>query len=87
MRKLRFWDRVSALLVLAGALLFGIPCFHNETITLLSMLGGGMIVLGAILGLVKVRCPSCGAYCGERITPKRPYCPRCGCNMEEETEE
>lgn len=82
MRKLQMWDLASALVFLAGAVLFGVPCFRYEVVTPLSGLGVLVAVAGVIMGLVKVRCPCCGAFLGALVSPKRPFCPRCGRNLE-----
>lgn len=82
MRKLQMWDLASALVFLAGAVLFGVPCFRYEVVTPLSGLGALVAVVGVIMGLVKVRCPCCGAFLGALVSPKRPFCPSCGRNLE-----
>ena len=82
MKKLKMWNLTSALVFLAGAVLFGVPCFRYEGVTPLSGLGALVAVAGVIMGLVKVRCPCCGAFLGVLVSPKRPFCPSCGRNLE-----
>ncbi|WP_143482293.1 hypothetical protein [Pseudoflavonifractor sp. An176] len=82
MRKLQMWDLASALVFLMGAVLFGVPCFRYEVVTPLSGLGALVAVVGVIMGLVKVRCPCCGAFLGALVSSKRPFCPSCGRNLE-----
>ena len=52
MRKLQMWDLAAALVFLAGAVLFGVPCFRYEVVTPLSGLGALVAVVGVIMGLV-----------------------------------
>ena len=82
MKKLKMWNLTSALVFLAGAGRFGVACFWYEVVTPLSGLGALVAVAGVIMGLVKVRCPCCGAFLGALVSSKRPFCPRCGRNLE-----
>ena len=82
MRKLQMWNLTSALVFLAGAVLVGGPCFRVEGVTPLFGVGALVAVVGVIMGLVKVRCPCCGAFLGALVSSKRPFCPSCGRNLE-----
>jgi hypothetical protein len=83
MKVIRFWDRISAIIFLAGAIIFGAQCYLHQSFTLISGLGILITLLGIIISFVKVRCPFCGHFLGWAFTSKNCFCPQCGYNFEE----
>jgi hypothetical protein len=77
MKGLRFWDGVSAGIMLLGAAIFGWQVWAHETLTLLA--GVGLVVFGAgiLTAVSKVRCPFCGRYLGISAAAWK-FCPHCG---------
>ena len=82
MRKLQMWDLAAALVFLAGAVLVGGPCFWYEGGTPLSGLGAFVAGVGVVMGVGEGRGPWCGGFSGGLVSSKRPFCPRCGRNLE-----
>lgn len=82
MKTIKFWDNISAIIFLIGALIFGTQCFFQQSFTLISGLGISIVLLGIIISIVKVRCPFCGHYLGFSRINK--FCSWCGCDFKKE---
>lgn len=83
MKRLQWFDRLSAGISLAGALLFGWQCYVYESITFLAALGALVFLLSFVICFTTVRCPFCGHYWGLAVSPRRPFCPWCGADASE----
>ena len=90
MGRLRFWNVCSSVMFLAGTALFLAGCLLDERFASpWCAAGGAVILVSMVLGIVKLRCPFCHHFLGLLFSPspRRRHCPRCGCDMEQETQE
>ena len=74
MKRMRFWDSVSTMLVLFGFGLYGSSCCYGVWTLVYAALG--CVIAGAIIALYTQRCPFCRRYLGMMFfTGGKTYCP------------
>lgn len=66
-------DKLSNLLLIAGAVVGGIGIFLNQSLP--GILGILVLVMSVVIRLSFFRCPNCGKYLGGS---KGEKCPNCG---------
>lgn len=69
MKRMRFWDSVSTILVLFGFGLYGSSCCYG--VWALVYVALGCIVLGAVIAVRTQRCPFCHRYLGMMFSPTK----------------
>ncbi len=77
MKGLRFWDGVSAGIMVLGAVVFGWQVWAREAVTLLAGVGLAVFGAGILTAFFKVRCPFCRRYLGISAAAWK-FCPHCG---------
>ena len=82
MNRIKRWDLISAATSTLGAVLFGYQVMLHDSITMPACAGAVIFLAGLVLGIAKVRCPFCGRFLG--LCRHGAFCPRCGCDLEEE---
>lgn len=76
MNRVRFWNLVSTLIMLAGAILFGCMVWIHGGVTFSAFIGTIMFGAGLLVGWIKVRCPFCRRFLG--LAAAGRFCPHCG---------
>ena len=80
MKKLKFWDWVSTIIFLLGAVISYIGAINETGLSALLCLGGLLIIVAALaVALIKLRCPFCRHFLGVLYSGKKTFCPYCGC--------
>jgi len=79
-KRIRFWDSVSTILVLFGFALYGSSCWYGVRALVYAALG--CVIAGVIIALCTQRCPFCRRYLGMMFfSGKKTYCPHCGSDV------
>lgn len=85
MKRMRFWDSISTILVLFGFGLYGSSCCYGVWALVYAALvyaALGCVVLGALIAVCTQRCPFCRRYLGMMFfSGKKTYCPHCGSDV------
>lgn len=76
MKRMRFWDSVSTMLVLFGFGLYGSSCCYGVWTLVYAALG--CIIAGAIIVLCTQRCLFCHRYLGMMFSPAKRRTARTG---------
>lgn len=85
MKKLKFWDWVSTIIFLLGAVISYIGAINETGLSALLCLGGLLIIVAALaVALIKLRCPFCRHFLGVLYSGKKTFCPYCGCKIDDE---
>lgn len=80
MKRMRFWDSISTILVLFGFGLYGSSCRYGVWALVYAALG--CVIAGAIIALYTQRCPFCRRYLGMMFfSGNKTYCPHCGSDV------
>ena len=81
MNSVRFWDAVSALISLSGALLTGYQYIAHDGMTFAAAAGIAVFAAGIVIGTVKIRCPFCRHFLG--LVVRGRFCPYCGSSIDD----
>ena len=85
MKKLKFWDWVSTIIFLLGAVISYIGAINETGLSALLCLGGLLIIVAALaVALIKLRCPFCRHFLGVLYNGKKSFCPYCGCKIDDD---
>lgn len=80
MKRMRFGDSVSTMLVLFGFGLYGSSCCYGVWTLVYAALG--CVIAGATIALCTQRCLFCRRYLGIMFfTGGKTYCPHCGSDV------
>ena len=69
MKRMRFWDSISTMLVLFGFGLYGSSCCYGVWTLVYAALG--CVIAGAIIALFTQRCLFCRRYLGMMFSPAK----------------
>lgn len=85
MKKLKFWDWVSTIIFLLGAVISYIGAINKTGLSALLCFGGFLIIIAAlVVALIKLRCPFCRHFLGVLYSSKKMFCPYCGCKIDDD---
>lgn len=85
MKKLKFWDWVSTIIFLLGAVFVNVGIINNDSFGAgLSICGVIFIIAALAVVLIKNRCPFCRHFLGVLYSSKKMFCPYCGCKIDDE---
>lgn len=80
MKRMKFLDTISSILVLLGLGLYGSSCYYGAWPLVYAALG--CIVLGVLIAVCTQRCPFCRRYLGMMFfAGGKTYCPHCGSDV------
>lgn len=80
MKRPKFWDGISSILVLFGLVLYGSSFWYGVWALVYAALG--CVILGVLIAVRTQRCPFCHRCLGMMFfSGKKMYCPHCSSDV------